>query len=298
MILMPKNLAAVLHMIVNQVSVFFVNLVPLGCGCSHHSKKSKKAKKSKKSKKCKSKSPCSCHESSSGSDCIDFYLDGHKKSKKTHNEWKDSPGVDGPFFGVGKGVRGCSCDSSHSSLSSCSSRRSSSSSSSSSSSHSCSCSDDNHGISNNGFNGIGYGFNTDPITGFDLVNPYAGFDFHEKRGRKHIKSRSSSSSSSSSCHSAHSVSGRGVPRLRIEDQLRNLPCRFKRPNQIHEHGATGKGCGEIQNDCDVVRATQTTELKDIPDMYKANIGVSNKWDNQIQAEKECCDGKKIKSFDI
>lgn len=71
----------------------------------------------------------------------------------------------------------------------------------------------------------------------------------------------------------------GVPRLRIEDQLCNLPARFRRDNQLCNGRASGYGEGCLQNDIDIVKACQTTETCDVPDKYTANIGVENNWAN-------------------
>lgn len=94
--------------------------------------------------------------------------------------------------------------------------------------------------------------------------------------------------------------GSGVPRLLIEDQLRNLPNRFKRDSVLTQTGSAtgGLGGGVLQNNVDVVRATSTTETLDVPDRYTASIGVQNKWSNDLEADKTAYDGKKRKTFDI
>jgi len=113
-----------------------------------------------------------------------------------------------------------------------------------------------------------------------------------------VRGPSSDSSSSDSSSSDSDSDEGGVPRLRIEDQLRNLPGRFSRSDSLAQGGATGLGQGVLQNDVDVVRATQTTETVDVPDRYTASIGVENNWANELEADKTAYDGKKRKTFDI
>ena len=56
--------------------------------------------------------------------------------------------------------------------------------------------------------------------------------------------------------------------------------------------------GELQDTKTIVQGKTTSVTEDVPDKYTSTLGVSNKWSNELEADKQCYDGKKVKTFDI
>jgi len=56
--------------------------------------------------------------------------------------------------------------------------------------------------------------------------------------------------------------------------------------------------GELQDTKTIVQGKTTSVTEDVPDKYTSTLGVSNKWSNELEADQQCYDGKKVKTFDI